>query len=543
MLLIAAVIMVLVGSARVRGGEDFPGDDVPLPDWLVTDITTPTQLVKTPRGTLSLNNGLVSREFTLTPDFGTVDYYSMERDCSLLRAISPEAVIALDGVHYNISGLYSTIFRGYLNRTALAGDMHVNPNAFHFTKYEVKKPEAPFKYTPARGAPKDIVWPPKGLRLDVEFEAPKTAPVSHRQVKVTLHYEMYDGIPLMAKWLSVNTAASGDTLKLSVISVEYLAVNRPWAPDGLSPSLGPTLGTAMRAPVGGYSWLFAETDHAHSATVYWELDPLHDMMPGAFVPSLNASYATIPTLPLDEQGFESYKVHELLVGSSDKERFGLARRRKLRLLAPHTQESPIVFHTKNASTPAVRALIDQLAATGFEMMLFKDQHHFDMESVNETYINQIAADVEYAKKKGIELGGYDLVSLARTSNINPKWIATPDKGHKPQGACFASGWYDYLLQRILNFMNKTGLTMMATDGPYKGYICASKDHSHHADRQDSVYQQDRLQSEFYRILREKGVYIKQPDKYFYQGANIASESSYTLHSVQEQIPLMCYSHS
>ena len=52
--------------------------------------------------------------------------------------------------------------------------------------------------------------------------------------------------------------------------------------------------------------------------------------------------------------FESYKVLELLVGSSNKERQGLALRKLKRLLAPQSQESPIYFHMTNGSSKAFR---------------------------------------------------------------------------------------------------------------------------------------------------------------------------------------------
>jgi len=68
-------------------------------------------------------------------------------------------------------------------------------------------------------------------------------------------------------------------------------------------------------------------------------------------------------------------------------------------------------------------------------------------------------------------------------------------------------------------MDQTGLIMVETDGPYPGYQCASTNHSHHRDLQDSVYWQLKLQSQFYRILREREVYINQPDDYFYQGGS------------------------
>jgi hypothetical protein len=47
-------------------------------------------------------------------------------------------------------------------------------------------------------------------------------------------------------------------------------------------------------------------------------------------------------------------VFEVIVGSADRERQGLAKRRLLRLLAPHTMENPIYFHLTNSSSEVFR---------------------------------------------------------------------------------------------------------------------------------------------------------------------------------------------
>jgi len=41
---------------------------------------------------------------------------------------------------------------------------------------------------------------------------------------------------------------------------------------------------------------------------------------------------------------------------------------------------------------------------------------------------------------------------------------------------------------------------------------------------DSVYRQNQLQGEFYRILQKKGMYINQPDTYFFQGGTKTGNS-------------------
>lgn len=61
--------------------------------------------------------------------------------------------------------------------------------------------------------------------------------------------------------------------------------------------------------------------------------------------------------------------------------------------------------------------------------------------------------------------------------------------------------------------------MVEVDGPYGGYACASKEHKHHAGEADSVYRQQALQGKFFNILQSRGIYINQPDYFFYQGGS------------------------
>ena len=480
-------ILVTIFELRIVYGQSMP-------DWLVTKIATPTKLVHLGDNKIRLTNGLILRDFATTPDFATVDFFSNEKQMSLLRAISPEAVISIDGLFYNVGGLNTSIPRAYLNRSALALDSHIDISAFHFVSYETKTPVAPFPYRSRRGAPKDIVWPPAGLRLDIDFKAPCWAPPYHQQVTVTVHYEMYDGAPLLAKWVTITgLPAVRNKIKVFVSSIEYLAVNWQWTNHG-------------------YGWLIIENDVPHTK-VRWETDPAHSSMPGSFEGVVNCTYPQHALVPL-ANGFESFHVHELVIGSSDPERYGLALRRKIRLLAPHTQENPIFFHMVKTDSKSVRAVIDQMADVGFEMMIYSFGDDFNMESNDTDYLKRIASDIAYANSKGIEVGGYDLIVWTR--EVQTAWM---DVGG--DGACIASGWYDYLLERVVNFIDNTNLSMVETDGPYPGYTCSSETHSHHSGIDDSIYWQLKLQSKFYRILRGKEVYINQPDDYFYQGGSRA----------------------
>eukprot|EP01051_Picozoa_sp_SAG22_P003020 SAG22_NODE_142_length_17922_cov_10.990406_10_plen_249_part_00 len=71
-----------------------------------------------------------------------------------------------------------------------------------------------------------------------------------------------------------------------------------------------------------------------------------------------------------------------------------------------------------------------------------------------------------------------------------------------------------------------------TDGPYGGGVCSATNHSHHHGAQDSVYQQYRLQADFYRKLFSEGKFIRQPDTYYFDGGQHSplgySEQQYSL---------------
>lgn len=481
------------------------------PDWLISDIKLPTTLTKTNEGNLILTNGLISRVFSINPDFTTVDYYSHKEQSSILRALNPEAVIGLDGVVYNVGYVKTNITRAYLNRTALKDDFKYAENSYHFVGYDTENPKAPFPYKPMRGAPQDITWPPKGLRLNVHFKAPDSAPYDHRNIQVCIHYEMYDGLPAMSKWISLSVIRDESLGKVaaSVYSVEILSVNQQWSQR--SPWDG---------PYNTYQWLFIETDQAHGSQANWKAEP-NVKIAGAFIPWVNVTYDVhrgyVPSVRLQSNGLETFHVHELAHGASDETRRALGRHRLMRLLAPHIQENPIYFHLTRSDTVSFRKAVEQLAEVGFEMVIYSFGSGFNMESDNDTYIAGIKEDIEFANNHGIEVGGYDLIVLDR--NLEYKYMAISSDNKTLGSACMASKWYDVISGKILSFIDRTGLSMVETDGPYGGGTCASEQHPYHENLKDSLYKQEMLQGKLFLELRKRNIFINQPDRYFYQGGN------------------------
>ena len=278
-------------------------------------------------------------------------------------------------------------------------------------------------YSPTRGAPRSVIWPPRGLHLDVTLtlQAGADLPAFCYQLEVHLHYSLYDGAPLLSKWVTVSNTGPLSVPGLTLSTIEELQVELEWAPSHLQ----------------GRDWLqvFSEVPHGHNMSWAMERHPVK----GGKQPYLHAGYESSPLLDLESgASFVSYKVFELVVPSDCRERRGLARRRMTRLTAPWVLENPIFFHMTNSSPAAVRELLDQMAEVGFEMMIYSFGSGFDMESEDQSYLDTIRDTVSYARSRGIEVGGYNLIALTR--KVRAEWMAVNGESNGTwPSACLASG--------------------------------------------------------------------------------------------------------
>lgn len=506
----------------------------------------------TPCG-IALSNGLTSRRFLMTrskvpsktPLFGTIDWilnasleYGGTR--SMFRAAEPEGIVRIDGVDYEVGGMRSIdSFRAYCNRSefldSLAGPSNAS-EAFVYKAHRISVPLAPFPWVPGtRGSPADLQWPPKGVSLQVDFVAAAVP-----QLLLTLHYELYDGAPLLAKWLEIHASPhTAQDVVVDKVTVELFAATPPFgsyfphgshAPgEGFNGASG--AGTVAKRPL-----LHAQTDQAHGASCEWSDDYPNSADPvpgcpqckdqGAEEPLLNCSYMLGPGAHVNaNESFVSFRALLLATDSAEIERSTLARHRLTQLLAPHVTENPIFFHATDVSDAGFRNAIDQMAEVGFEMLIFSFGSGFRLETSDAAYLATIKAQVAYAKSKGIEVGGYDLICLDRGhggygGNVGDQWCAVDEvTGALTEDACFASGWYDKLYALVDHFINVTGLAMLETDGPYGGRPCASTNHAHHHGLEDSIYRQSQLQNKFYTEMRRRNVYVNQPDYFFFQGGS------------------------
>ena len=284
-------------------------------DWLVSPIHETAAVTVLPNG-FRIGNSLISRKFQTVTNgsvtcFGTTDF-TLNATTSrgglqpMLRSIKPEAQVVLDGTMYPVGGLYSpSTYLAFLDPSVLM--LRCRPDAFVFVGHKVTRPQAPFPWTPGtRHSPLNAKWPPKGVQLSLIFRVGGAAPPSHKAVEVAVHYALYDGIPLLAKWLYVGIAPSAVTAEpydvvLNGVTVELLGVNTVFGAytgsgGALPPGMAAGAGGASRAPR-----LQARLDQPHGARCEFVSDfdhssevngTLHDQ--GAVEPTLQCAYTTGP---------------------------------------------------------------------------------------------------------------------------------------------------------------------------------------------------------------------------------------------------------
>lgn len=472
-------------------------------DWLVRPLKDAARIrVDGKRGRIDLGNDLIRRTFVTRPNFATIDYANLMTGATVIRGVKPEAVVVIDGRRFEIGGLKGQPDYAYLDPEWI-GDLEADPGAFQFVDYDIGKPLAPYPWKRTRHAAK-TPWPPRGVALTVRSRAPENAGETFAGIVVEVHYELYEGIPVLAKWVAVENGTQREIVVDSVES-EILAVTEQEKPR-----------------------LHVESDYAFSqmVTTHWGPDPdyktqidYHYQMPVL----MTSRYPLGPDVHFGPgERFESFRTFELLYDSDDRERQGLERRRMMRTVAPQVTENPIFMHVRNSDRASLRRAIDQAADVGFEMVILTFGSGFNIESEDPSYIARFKEDVEYARARGVEIGGYTLMCASR--NVGAKYNCISPETGKPgsrfgQSACLASEWADGYFRRVLNFLDATGMMVIETDGPYHGDVCASTKHKHHRGREDSQWAQWRACVGFYHKLRERGVYINTPDQYYLNGSN------------------------
>lgn len=488
-------------------------------DWLIHPSAAKAQVMVSADGkTIELNNGLLRRSFRLQPNLVCYDYYNLSNGQQLIRALKPEAEVTISGKKYAIGGLYGQKEQAYLLPEWL-NNFTANPQDFQYQSYEIQdlKPFLNWRAATWTGNPQQAKG--KVLSLTFRHNAPALAGLS-----IKVHYALYDGIPLLCKWVSIDNQSSNSRFKLDRVLNEILAM-----PEEESAVVGKP--EQMKKPQG----IYIETNYAFNNAMRYNISDqtTHWKTDSAYTSQVNYNYETpcilevypdfAPGIELQVgEHFESIRTFELLLDSYDRERRGLMVRKMYRTVAPWTTQNPIFMHLVSKNDEQVRSIIDQCTETGYEGVILSFGSHCNMEDTSAANIQRWKTLTDYAHSKKILIGSYSLFSSRRISDEHD--VINPLTG-KPGGAffgnapCFGSVWGLAYLEKLKFFMSKTGFDIFENDGPYPGDRCASTTHPGHRGLEDSQWRQMALQKSLYRWCNENGIYVNAPDWYFLDGTH------------------------
>ena len=535
-------------------------------DWLLYQGDYKAEVTANPEANeLTMQNGLIRRVWTTNLGGACTRFDNLTTDESLLRGVKPEAVVVLQGKEIPVGGLAGQPNYAFLLDEWLDSDVfHAMPNAFQLVEWKIGKPRERFSWKKVRYLPRHVdeqPWPPAGVSCTMTYQLPAQAARQIaendealarqlQKIEIDICYEMYDGIPLMAKYIVVSnnsdlpvTLNRFDNEILAFVEAQHTVEAReklvdPWQKSGESTSPPPFVSHTVLSN-GISSGVFLPKVHieseyefigmdAHSANevVRWEPDPQFQTQVNyeRITPCLLKSGLVRLDFSLAPgEKFESPWTFELIHDSFDRERCGLAVRRMYRTIAPWSCENPILMHVSSVRPDAVKLAVDQCAEVGFEMVILTFGSGFNIEDESGKNIDMISDLVKYANDRGIELGGYSLLASRSVSEkddvVNPATESRGGFARFGNSPCLGSVWGEEYFRKLYAFYEKTGFNMLEHDGSYPGDYCASTEHPGHDGLNDSQYRQWKTITDFYRWCRGRGIYLNVPDWYFLNGSN------------------------
>ena len=485
-------------------------------DWLLNPQKAKANIYAGQDGkSIVIANEMVSRTLRIFPNLATADLTNKMLGESLLRAVSSEGIIEIDGKKRFIGGLAGQPERGYLKEEWI-DEMVTIPESFLVEDFEISNNIESLKWKNTRWALNKEL--PTGKQITFTLRGDKEL----KDIIIKLHFKIYDHIPVINKSFEVINE-SKLPINIDRFSLEYLAFAEPESPGGGDASKFrlPNIHIESDYACGG-GFTHEESD----ITQNWITDPQYTSQRNYMLetpcilevtPKLGPDYHLVPN-----SSFKSFSVYEMPFDSDDRERKGLFKRKFYRTITPWTTENPIFLHLTSTNPEVVRTAIDQCAETGYEMIILSFGSGLNAENIKPEYMAKIKELVDYAKSKNIEMGCYSLLSSRWISDevdvINPE---TGKRGGMIFGSspCLSTEWGHDYFHKIKTFFETTGLTCFEHDGSYPGNVCASTSHKYHKGLGDSQWNQFYTITELYHWMLSEGIYMNVPDFYFLNGSN------------------------
>ena len=516
-------------------------------DWLITPPETPATVQvlsggKNQNAQVMLANGLISRTFLVQDgSLGCISLRRSDKHLEFVRSIKPEVRIRINGGAWTeIGGLTGAPDNAFITPAWLE-NLETKPGAFHFTGMSIGPTVKPYEWQPKCNAPA-TPWPAAGRRVTFRFAPPADAVAPLKHLTVDVHYEIYEGLPVIMKTFSVHnhsdmevvvTQFEGEHLAVQPMVSRLLHVESDYSfalanatdkGSGLGIHMGGGGGKFKDYYLGGGTTRFIrDPDWGSMATLNQAEDLFLNDPQNALLlsrPTVGPNWTIKPG-----ESFEAFRTFEILNDSTERERFRLAQRRFYRKLAPQSAEHQLQVLAPEATDMGTLApLIDQMAELGFEMLQAPAfTGSFSHSDCSEANIKLMQAICDYAKTKGIRVGAYELLMASRgwgsrQDNFNCIDPATGKPGSMfGQSACAASAWADMYFDHMWKVIEGAGMGAFCPDGPYHGDCCAATDHPHHKGLEDSQWAQWKWMCGVLHEGQRRGLYMPAPDWYFLNG--------------------------
>ncbi|SEA14279.1 hypothetical protein SAMN05216331_12130 [Porphyromonadaceae bacterium KH3R12] len=488
-------------------------------DWLLNNSMYKAGIfASADRKELILSNGLVERVFRITPDVACISYKNLTTGLEMLRAINPETIVTVDMIEYPIGSLNGQKERGYL-KPEWIDDYTSFDREYQLSDIRVSGITPYLDWKPVRWCSNPSL--PTGKTVSFFYNTVKNPKL--KDLTVVVNYEIYDGIPLMNKWVEIVNEGSQSFVINKVVS-ESLA---------LAEEESAVVGTPEEMLKPHY--LYVETNYAFNNAMNYRVSDqtTHWKRDYQYTSQVNYNYDTpcileiYPKTDPNERlnagnRFRSPHSFQLLFDGYGRERNGLGVRKMYRTVAPWVTENPIFMHLVSRTDEQVFTAIDQCAETGYEALILSFGSHINIEDTSAVNVKRMKEFADYAHGKGIQIGCYSLFSSRK---INPETDVIDPLTGKPGGAffgnapCLASEWGLGYIQKLKYMYTQTGFDIFENDGPYPGDVCASTSHPGHEGLHDSQWKQMELQKELYHWCNEQGIYVNAPDWYFLDGTH------------------------
>lgn len=516
-------------------------------DWLISPPATKATVQVLPgkdnqTAQIMLANGLISRTFlVIDGNLGCISLRRSDKPLEFVRAIKPEVRVRIDGVGWTeIGGLTGAPDYAFITPSWLE-NLKSKSGVFRFTGMSVGATVKPYEWQPKCNA-QATPWPAAGRRVTFHFAPPVGAAAPLKDLTVDVHYEIYEGLPVIMKTFTLHNRAEKDVV-VTQFEGEHLAVqptvsrllhvesdysfalaNATDKGSGLGIHMGGGGGRFRDYNLGGGTTRFIrDPDWGSMATLNQAEDLFLQDPQNALLlsrPTVGPNWTIRPG-----ESFDAFRTFEILNDTTERERFYLAQRRFYKKLAPQSAEHQLQVLAPNArDLGTLGPLIDQMAELGFELLqapaFTGSFSHSDSSAAN---INAMKLVCDYAKTKGIRVGAYELMMASRgwgsrPDNFNCIDPATGNPGSMfGQSACGASAWADMYSTNLWQTVGGAGMGAFMPDGPYHGDCCAATNHPHHKGLEDSQWAQWKWMCKVLHEGQRRDLYMPAPDWYFLNG--------------------------